>query len=38
MMLKGVFSVMVVVEDGYGGRAEQTIKMNLSLTEKGSSR
>lgn len=33
-MPQGVFPVHIVVEDGYGGLAEQTFELNLSLVEK----
>ena len=32
---EGVFPVLIVAEDGFGGRAEQQFELNLSLVPKG---
>lgn len=33
---EGIFDVLLIVEDGFGGRAEQSLELNLSYVTKGS--
>jgi len=35
-MPEGIFKPVIIVEDGYGGRAEQSFELNLSYVAKGS--